>query len=73
MLGAAGRWPSWEGTGLKALDGCTARGGATLGCAGAGVATGCKVLDERVLVADCAIAAPAMPSRPASNIALRNG
>ena len=42
------------------------RGGATVGCTGVGVVMGCRVLDERVVVADCASTVPAAASRPHS-------
>ncbi|CEE37913.1 conserved hypothetical protein [Xanthomonas citri pv. citri] len=63
MLGATGRCPSCEGTGAVEGAGCSARGGVTVGWTGVGVVMGCKVVDERVVVADCAATAPAIVSR----------
>uniref|UniRef100_A0A836P293 Uncharacterized protein n=1 Tax=Xanthomonas vasicola pv. vasculorum NCPPB 890 TaxID=1184265 RepID=A0A836P293_XANVA len=38
-----------------------------MGCTGVGVVMGCKVLDERVVVADCASAVPASVSKTHSS------
>ena len=59
---------SRQATRLEAIEGSYDKWllGAIIALTGVGVVMGCRVLDERVVVADCASTVPAAASRPHS-------